>query len=415
MFAPLRERNYRLWAAADLVSVAGTWMQVLGLNWVILSATGSAATMGVVVMLQALPVLLLGSWGGALADRLPARPALIVFQAVRALLALALVIEPGQLWPIYAVALASGVIGSVEGPCLGRFGSALVPPSALGSALALGSVLSSAGRILGMSLGGVLVGLTGAASLFAINAATYVAVIVALAFMRTGSMRTLAASAPGEVGVRAGLRYLARQPIVLVILALSFVLGSLGRNYQVTMAAMVAGPLHGGSASYGLLSTVFAVGAVAGGLLLAGSGRSTLRVLLASGLMISLLQLCAGLSPNTLGFAALILPIAAGAVVFDTVISTRVQLDTREDMRGRMLANLGVVSSLSGIVGAPTIGWLCDTLGARGALVLAGVITSAAAVGGGYALARLKGRSVSVRTLTEFVPVLGRRVAERPA
>ena len=91
MFAPLRERNYRLWAAADVVSVAGTWMQVLGLNWLVLSATGSAATMGVVVMLQALPVLLLGSWGGALADRLPARPALIVFQSVRALLALALV------------------------------------------------------------------------------------------------------------------------------------------------------------------------------------------------------------------------------------------------------------------------------------------------------------------------------------
>lgn len=406
MFAPLRERNYRLWAAADVVSVAGTWMQVLGLNWVVLSATGSAATMGVVVMLQALPVLLLGSWGGALADRLPARPALIVFQAVRALLALALVVDTGHLWPVYAVALASGVISSVEGPCLGRFGSALVPSSALGSALALGSVLSSAGRIVGMSLGGILVGITGASSLFAINAATYVVVIVALAIMGTGSMRTLAAPAPGEGGVRAGLRYLAGQPVVLVILALSFVLGSLGRNYQVTMAAMVAGPLHADSASYGMLSTVFAVGAVAGGLLLAGSGRSTLRVLLAAGLTISLLQLAAGLAPNVLGFAALILPIAAGAVIFDTVISTRVQLDTREDMRGRVLATLGVVSSLSGIVGAPLIGWLCDTLGSRGALVLAGVVTSAAAIGGGYLLARLKGRSL---------PVLGRRLAAQPA
>ncbi|WP_199510102.1 MFS transporter [Nucisporomicrobium flavum] len=410
MLAPLRERNYRLWAAADLVSVAGTWMQVLGLNWLILTATGSAATMGVIVMLQALPVLILGGWGGALADRLPARPTLIALQTLRALLALALIAGTGHLWPIYAVALVSGVISSLEGPCLGRFGSALVPPSALGSALALGSVLSSAGRILGMSLGGVLVGVTGVSSLFALNALSYGAVIVALAAMRPGSVRTLATAAPGDGGVRAGLRYIARQPVVLVVLALSFVLGSLGRNYQVTMAAMVAGPLHAGSASYGMLSTVFAVGAVAGGIALAGSGRSTLRVLLAAGATISALQIGAGLAPTTLGFAAFILPIAAGAVIFDTIVSTRIQLDTREDMRGRVLATVGMVSSLSGIVGAPLIGWLCDSLGARGTLVSAGTVTVVAAVAGGVVLARLKG----VRVLA-VLPLVGRRPAEQLA
>ena len=247
----------------------------------------------------ALPVLVLGSWGGALADRLPARPTLIVLQTLRALLALALIFGTGHLWPIYAVALASGAISSIEGPCLGRFGSALVPPSALGSALALGSVLSSAGRILGMSLGGVLVGITGASSLFALNALSYGAVIVALAAMRPGSMRTLAAAAPGQGSIRAGLRYVARQAVLLV-----------------------------------------------------------------AGFTISLLQLAAGSAPTVLGFAAFLVPIAAGAVIFDTVVSTRIQLDTREDMRGRVLATVGIVSLFSGMVGAPAIGWLCDTLGA---------------------------------------------------
>ncbi|AEV83552.1 major facilitator transporter [Actinoplanes sp. SE50] len=393
MFAPLRERNYRLWATADLVSTAGTWMQVLGLNWLILSDTGSAATMGLVVMLQALPVLILGTWGGALADRLPARPLLIASQAVRALLALALVAHGGHPL-IYAVALASGVISSFEGPALGRFGSALVPPSALGSALALGSVLSSAGRIGGMALGGILVGVTGPAALFVINAVSYLAVIGALSAMRTGELRDLPTAAPGERGIRSGLRYIAGQPIVLIVLALSFVLGSLGRNYQVSMAAMTAGPLHAGSGAYGLLSTVFAVGAVLGGLLLAGSGRSTLRVLLGTGLTISLLQLGAGLAPNLTSFAALILPIAAGAVVFDTVVSTRIQLDTREDMRGRVLAAVGIVSSLSGMFGAPAVGWLCDTAGPRGALLLGGAITTAAALAGAAAVARATGRGL---------------------
>ncbi|MDI6103107.1 MFS transporter [Actinoplanes sp. NEAU-A12] len=408
MFAPLRERNYRLWAAADLVSVGGTWMQVLALNWLILSATGSATAMGAVVMLQSLPVLLLGSWGGALADRLPARPMLIAFQAVRALLALALMLPSSGNWLIYGVALASGVIGSFEGPVLGRFGSALVPKDALASALALGSVLSSAGRIGGMALGGVLIGITGPATLFLINAVSYVAVIVALLAMRLGDMRALATSTSSDGGVVAGFRYLLRQPVILTILALSFVLGSLGRNYQVSMASMVSGPLGGSSGSYGLLSTVFAVGAVAGGLLLAGTGRSTLRVLLGTGFLISALQFCSGLAPNIVGFAALILPIAAGAVIFDTVVSTRIQLDTREEMRGRVLATVGIVSSLSGIVGAPAIGFLCDSLGARGALLLAGAVTTIAAVIGGIVLARLKGRSLSL-------PFLLGRPAQQPA
>ncbi|MCU7727523.1 MFS transporter [Actinoplanes sp. KI2] len=404
LLAPLRERNYRLWAGADLVSTAGTWMQVLGLNWVILATTGSAATMGAVVMLQSLPVLLLGSWGGALADRLPARPALIGCQAIRAALAFALLANTSHAL-IVAVALTSGVISAFEGPMLGRFGAALVPRGALGSALALGSVLSSAGRIGGMALGGVLVGVTGPAVLFLINGISYLGVIAALAAMRTGELRLLPRAAAGEGGVVAGLRYVLGRPVVLVVLAMAFVLGSLGRNYQVSMAAMASGPLHGGSGTYGLLSTVFAVGAVAGGLLLAGSGRSTLPVLVVTGVAISVLQFCAGFAPSVLGFAALLLPIAAGAVVFDTVVATRVQLDTREDMRGRVLATMGIVSSLSGIVGAPAVGWLADTLGARGGLVVCGAVTTAAAICGAVGLARTTG-----------VPLPGlRRPAEQPA
>jgi MFS family permease len=159
-----------------------------------------------------------------------------------------------------------------------------------------------------------------------------------------------------------------------------------------------------------MLSTVFAVGAVAGGVLLAGSGRSTLRVLLAAGAAISVLQIGAGLAPTILGFAAFILPIAAGAVIFDTVVSTRIQLDTREDMRGRVLATVGMVSSLSGIVGAPLIGWMCDTLGARGSLVTAGAVTVAAGVAGGIVLARLKGVPVFAA-----LPLVARRTAEQLA
>ncbi|WP_310376825.1 MFS transporter [Catenuloplanes atrovinosus] len=419
MFSPLRERNYRLWAASDIVSVGGTWMQVLGLNWLVLSATGSATAMGVIVMLQSLPVLLLGSWGGALADRLPARPVLVISQVIRALLSLGLlaatVAGADALWPIYAVALLSGVISSIEGPALGRFGSALVPRESLAPALALGSVLGSGGRILGMALGGVLVGMSGPGVLFAINAASFGVVVIALAMMRPAEMYPLARARAGsaDAGVMAGLRYLATQPVVLVTLALAFVIGSLGRNYQVTMAAMVAGPLEGGAGGYGITSTVFAVGAVVGGLLLASTGKATHTVLVAAGAVISVLQLLSAVAPNLLTFSMLILPIAAGAVIFDTVVSTRIQLDTREDMRGRVLASLGLISSMAGIVGAPVLGWLCDVLGARGALGLAGAVTTVAALAGALVLARAKG--VPVPVLRTVRRVVLRRIPAAPS
>lgn len=395
MLRPLRERNYRLWAAADIVSVCGTWMQVLALNWLVLKITGSAAAMGVSVLLQAVPGVLLAGWGGALADRLPCRAVLVGCQGVRIALSLALLAAAGAetavLPVVYAVTVASGVVGALEGPALGRFGSSLVPPDGLGSALALGSVLSSGGRILGTALGGVAVAAFGSAPLFAANAVSYLGVIAALLAVRADRLYPLpTAGADDEAaGVRGAARYLLRQPVVLVVLGLSFLLGSLGRNYQITMAAMSDGPLGAGAAGYGLLSTVFAVGGVAGGLAAAASGRTSLALLLGAGGGISVLQAVAGVAPGLLGFAVLIGPIAAGAVIVDTVVAARVQLDTRPELRGRMVAALGLVSSLAGMVGAPLLGWLCDTVGARGALSAAGVLTTVGCVAAGVALLRL--------------------------
>src|SRR4051794_7418071 len=122
----LRHRNYRLWAVADFVSVTGTWAQVLGVNWLILSVTRSATSVGISLVLQALPTLLLGLWGGSLADRLPSRPVVLIAQIAQAALAVMLaVITMGELRsmvPVYAVMVASGLVNAVTAPALGRFG-----------------------------------------------------------------------------------------------------------------------------------------------------------------------------------------------------------------------------------------------------------------------------------------------------
>ncbi|MBE1585990.1 MFS transporter [Nonomuraea angiospora] len=397
-FRALRHHNYRLWAGADLISVTGTWMQVLGVNWLILTLTGSATSVGLSLVMQALPTLLLGMWGGALADRLPSRPVVIAAQLAQAALAavLAVIAATGaqSVLPIYAVALAGGVVNALGGPALGRFGAEVVPPADLPNAMALGSVLNSAGRILGMSLAGVLLPLTGNEGLFLVNAASFFVVVAAVLAMRREEFHVLAPSERRAGSVREGLGYVLRTPWLLVVLALWLVAGSVGRNYQVTMASMSAGPLDAGAPGYGLLSTVFAVGTVLGGFLAAARPRLTLRLLLITTFVTGVAQALSGLMPQLWTFAAVLLPIAAGAVLLDTTVSARAQLDSAEPMRGRVIAALSIVSAGAGALGGPLLGWLSDTLGPRAALEIGGVSCVAAALLAAAGLARLSGRTL---------------------
>ncbi|WP_082159608.1 MFS transporter [Micromonospora sp. HK10] len=426
-FAALRHRNYRIWAGAGFVSVIGTWMQVLGVNWYVMSATGSATSMGLTVLLQALPTLVLSVWGGALADRVPAKPLLIAAQATHAALAAGLAVVAvtgaGGLPAIYVISLVTGAVSAIEGPVSGRWSSTLVDRESLGNALALGSLTNSAGRILGMSLGAVVVAAVGPALLFASNAASFVAVVVALFAVREGERHPGGPAATGpdraDGGIRAGFRYLLGQPVVLVALGLSFVLGSLGRNYQVTMAAMSEGPLRAGASGYGLLSTVFAVGTVVGALLAARRRELGYGILVGAGLLASTLQIVAGLVPGTVSFAAVILPVAAAAVIIDTTVGTRAQLDTDYLMRGRVLAAVAVTGSVSAAVGAPLLGWLSEHAGPRQTLVLAGTITAVATAVAGVTLDRLRERRLGHRlALVLAAPAVRRpvgRVASRAA
>ncbi|MCA1225829.1 MFS transporter [Saccharopolyspora sp. 6M] len=381
MFQALRHRNYRRWATADFVSVTGAWMQNLGLNWLVLTKTGSASLLGLSLLFQAVPALLLGPWAGTVADRWPARRVLVVTQSLHVLLALAL--AGAAMWDaplavIYGSAVLTGLVTVFDGPALGRFGSQLVPRDTLGNALGLGSILSSGGRILGMSLAGALVAFTGEPMLFVLNAASFAGVIAVICLVREEEMFSLAESPPERSGVKEGARYVLGSGPLLVLFALTFVLSSLGRNYQVTMAAMSEGPLGAGPVGYSVLSVVFAVGTVIGGFLAASRQELTLRLLLVMAVATSVLQAVAGSASNLVVFALVLLPIAAGAVVIDTAASTRMQLDSAEEMRGRVLAAKGMVTAASGAVGGPVLGWLSEHAGPGRALEVAGLATVAA-------------------------------------
>ena len=427
-------------------------MQVLGINWFVLQTTGSAAHMGLTVLLQTLPVLVLSPWGGALADRLPGRPVLIATQLTHAALALALAAiayaSSSSLSAVYAISLCGGLVSALEGPVMGRFNATVVDRATLGNALSLGSLINSTGRILGMSVGGMVIVAVGPAPLFAANAMSFLGVVVALLAIRPNRLHTLDSAAPDTTrqetasqenanqenptqaaavrdstglvgaltkpapgGVRAGIAYLIHQPQVLVTLALAVVLGSLGRNYQITMAAMTAGPLGAGGGGYGILSAAFAVGTVLGGLTAARRLSLGYRTLIGAGLIGSALQFVSGLAPSLWTFAAVIVPIAAAAVMIDTTVTTRIQLDTHGAMRGRVLAAAGMASAAAGAVGAPLLGWLAEQAGPRQTLVLCAAGAGIGCVAAGMALARHRGIRVNRHELHTVV----RETLGRPA
>lgn len=375
----LRHRNYRAWALADLVSVTGSWMQVVAQGWLVLTLSHSALALGLTLTLQAAPSLLLGMAGGAFVDRVAnRRRLLVVTQALHGLLGalLAVLAATGhvQVWTVYALGLAGGLVGVVDGPALGAFSQELVGREDLPNAMALGSMTNSAGRILGMSSAGAVIAVLGLPAVFALNAATFLAVIAALLRIDASALHPLRRAPRAAAGVRAGLRYVAGQRQLVMVLLLAFFLSSFGRNFQVTMAAMSAGPLEAGAGGYSVCSTAFAVGALAGAVLAARLARMSLRVLLWAAAATGLLQGLSSLSPGLAPFAAVMVPVAAGAVVIDTAVGAHVALSTAEEMRGRVLAVQGLVGSAAGAVGGPLLGWLASTEGPRAALLDGGTV-----------------------------------------
>lgn len=400
-FVLLRRAPVRRWALADLLSVTGSWMQGVALSWLVLQRTGSTAALGLTLTVAASPSLVLGLWGGALADRLDTRRVLPWTQAFAGLMAgvLALLAATGRAGvpTVWTLAVVGGLVRVVEGPLLGRYGAQLFGPRDLAAGMALGAATESTGRVVGMALAGVVVAAVGPAAVFGLNALSYGAVVLALVRIGATQLHPLERSAPERAGVRAGLRYLAGHPELMVTFALALALGTFGRNFQVTMAAMAEGPLHTGPAGYGLFSTAFALGALGGALLATRLRPRTLPVLLGAGALAGLLQAVSGAAPTPVAFLAVMVPVAGCAVVLDTAVQARVHLRSAGELRGRVLAVHGIVGAAAGAAGGPLLGWAADTLGPRIALLLGGTVAVLACALAAVAFARL--RRAPVRTL----------------
>ncbi len=393
-FSSLRKhRNYRLYFFGQIVSVSGTWMQDTALPWLILGLTHSPVYVGLLVFARYAPFMVFGLHSGVLADRLDNRRTVIVTQTSSLLVAAGLATLAfsgvGEVWPYFVLAFLGGSALVFDAPNRHALTFQLVGRQELTNAVALNSSLFNAGRIVGPAIGGVLIAATSVGWCFAINAATFLAVLAALVLMRPGELYSLEgrAEAKAATAIREGLAYAWRTPEVLLVLGITTVVAATGFNFRVLLPVLASKTLHSDATVFGLLFACFGVGALLGALSAAAMSRATWRAVILGAAGFSSAMLVLAPVRNAAVAAALLLAIGFCFSTWTANSQSILQLTAPDRLRGRVLSlYLFAFAGLSPI-GGLLAGWLADVGGTTLAFSVAG---SAGLTATAFAIARLR-------------------------
>jgi MFS family permease len=382
-FNSLEVPNYRRYFAGQLISLSGTWMQTVAAVWVILTLTNSGVAVGLTTALQFLPMLLIGAWGGLLADRIPKRRLLMTTQALMMIPAASLfavtatgVVTP---WMVYLAVFAFGSLNAVDNPTRQSFVYEMVGPDRVVNAVSLNSVIVQAARIVGPALAGVMIATVGVVPCFGLNALTFVAMILALWGMDPGRLQAAPVAERRPGAIRDGLRYVRKTPELMVPLALMGLVGTLGFNFQVVLPLLAKFSFESGAMTYASLVSAMAVGSIAGALVNGHRGRTGPRLIAGGAFAFGLSALLAAAMPSLALEVVMLALLGAAAVTFAATINSTLQLAVSPEMRGRVMALYSVVFLGSTPIGAPLTGWLAESYDPRVALLLAGLSGLAAA------------------------------------
>ncbi|MGP4021658.1 MFS transporter [Saccharopolyspora sp. 5N708] len=395
MFRSLRERNYRFYAAGQVVSLTGTWMQRAAQDWLVLELSGSSpAALGVAVSLQFIPTLLLTLWAGVVADRFDKRRVLIGTQSALGACGFVLgalnVTGVVQLWHVYVLCFVLGCFSAVDAPVRQSFVVEMVGPAQLTNAVALNSMNFNLARIVGPAISGLLITAIGTGWVFLINGVSSVAVVLGLAMMDPAALHRVTMPPKERGQLRAGLRYARGRPDLIVVMVLAFCVGTFGMNFESTLAVLARNVFGRNADGYGLLVTMLAVGTLTGAALAArrsGRGRPRLRLLLVGAAVFGVLEATAALMPTYELFAVALIPVGVAIMTFTTSANSTVQLGVDPTMRGRVMG-LYMLLFLGGKpLGGLASGWLAEVFGPRWPVLLGGLASLAAALAGAAVLA----------------------------
>lgn len=384
-FAAFHHPNFRRYFVGQVISNVGSWLQSLAVTWLVLDLTGRSDRLGIAVALQFLPLLLFGAPAGVLADRVDNRRLLIITSSLSALLALGfgIAVSAGatDLWVVYLMTFAFGLILAVERPAMQALLFQLVGREVLPSAVAANSTIVSVSRLVGPALGGVMIATTGLASCFYANAVSYAVVLVALASIRRDRLvpRPLGTRAKGNL--REALAYVRRRPEVRRPLIVMAVIGTVVLNFPTTIPSMVRFGFDRGAGSVGTAMSVSAVGSILGGLFIAGvrpHPRRTLAVVLAA-FAVTLVAYAA--APTYAIFVLLGIPLGFASASFQSVDAVVLQQATEPSLQGRVMALHQMAQFGSTPIGALVMGWVAEAGSPRLPFALGALAAVAVAAG----------------------------------
>ncbi|AMM19080.1 MFS transporter [Frondihabitans sp. PAMC 28766] len=389
MFSSLKVFNYRLWFSGALVSNTGTWMQATAQDWLVLTrlTNHNATALGVTMALQFLPPILMIPVTGLIADRYDRRRMLMLTQGSMGILGLALgllvVTDVVQLWMVWAFALVMGVVQAVDAPIRQSFVSELVPPKKLTNAVSLNSASFNGARLIGPAVAGVLIAVIGTGPVFLINAASFIAVLTSLKFIRVSQLQFKPRVKRAKGQIKEGFRYVRGRHDLVVIFIMIFIIGTFGLNFPIYTSTMATQSFGVGASGFGLLTSAVAVGSLAGALLSARREKPRMRVLVLAAISFGVTLTVAALMPTYWSFAAVLIAVGLSSITLMTTANGIVQLSAAPEVRGRVMALYMAIFTGGTPIGAPIVGWVANTFGPREAIgvgAAAGFVAAAVAI-----------------------------------
>lgn len=380
MFRSLALFNYRAWFFGALISNIGAWMQSTALAWIVLTVltNNDAGAVGINMALQFGPQLLLVPISGLIADKFDRRKILLLTQSTLGLLAVALgaitVTGVVELWMVQIFAFTFGVTQAIDAPARQAFVSQLVGRKFLPNAVALNSASFHGARLIGPAVAGISIAWIGPGWVFALNALTFVAMIVALASLRSNELEPSPRGAKGMGDIVQGLKYVRRRDDIWIVMLMAVLLGTFGLNFQIFISTMTL-EFHADAEVFGLLSSAMAIGSVSGALLSARTERPRYSVIIGGLGLFALGTAAAAWSLDIIMFGVALAAVGFFAQLFMTNANSMVQLSTAPEMRGRVMALYSAVFMGGTPIGAPLVGYVANAFGPRWGVMVACIAT----------------------------------------
>ena len=376
-----KHRNYRLFFTGQVISNIGTWMQRVAQSWLILSLTHSPVAVGILALCQFMPFTLFSLFAGVVVDRLDAWRTVISTQvtqmclaSVIAVIALAGVAQP---WHVYVIASLMGLVQVLDAPSRQALTFRMVGPLELNNAISLNSGIFNGARIFGPALAGVLIATAGSGVCFAVNAGSYIAVLVALFMMRPEEFHAVERRERPRtllVGLKEGISYARRDEQVWLVLTLVFVMSTFTLNFNVLLPVLAKQTLHEGPEIFGILSAVFGIGALIGALVSANISHATMGTTAIGTAGFALCQLLIAPLRSTEIVLALLFVAGIFFTTWSSNANSLVQLAAPDHLRGRLIGIYFFAFAGTGTAGGILSGWLTAAGGTELAFAVAGVV-----------------------------------------